>query len=124
MTFGTLLIFDLKDCKTSDLNKKDILQRFIDVLIEYVMDMKKIGDTQFQYFEDTPFNRANDLIGYSITQIISLSSITIHICEISKNVYIDIFTCCPITDKIKEDILELIMMTFKPSSIENKYILR
>lgn len=121
-SFGTLLIYDLKNCESPDLNNKEVLQKFIDVLVEYVMEMKKVGDTKFEYFDRTPFNVANDLVGYSITQIISLSSITIHICEISKNLYLDCFTCCKINDKIKEDILQLIKMTFKPTSLEIKFI--
>lgn len=121
--FGKLLIFDLKECCSVNLNDRAVLQYFIDNIIK-IMDMKKVGETVFEYFEETEFNIKNDLVGYSITQIISLSSITIHICEISKSVYIDIFTCCNINDEIKNKIEGLIDVVFNPSTINNKIILR
>ena len=57
------------------------------------MGMKKVGETIFEYFEDHDYNRERDIVGYSVVQIISLSNITIHINEISKTVYLDVFTC-------------------------------
>lgn len=119
--FGTLLIFDLKGLKCKNtLDNRPKLQRFIDILVEEIMGMKKIGSTQFEYFPSNEFNIENDLVGYSITQIISMSSISIHICDISSKAYIDIFTCCEITDKILKDIDELICFTFKPTEINFK----
>lgn len=122
--FGTLLIFDLKGCNSKDLNNRPKLQRFIDILVEEIMGMKKIGSTQFEYFPANDFNVQNNLVGYSITQIISMSSITIHICDISSDIYLDIFTCCCITDKIMKDIQDLVNFTFKPTKIEQKTIER
>jgi len=121
--FGKLLIYDLRDCCNVNLNDRVVLQYFINDIIK-IMNMKKVGDTIFEYFDETDFNIKNDLVGYSITQIISLSSITIHICEISKSVYIDIFTCCNINDEIKKNIEDLINNVFNPSIIDNKIILR
>jgi len=121
--FGKLLIYDLRECCSANLNDKVVLQYFINDIIK-IMNMKKVGDTIFEYFDETDFNIKNDLVGYSITQIISLSSITIHICEISKSVYIDIFTCCNINDEIKKNIEDLINNVFNPSIIDNKIILR
>lgn len=122
--FGFLLIFDLKNCKTNNLNNKNILQSFIDTVIIDIMKMKKIGDTIFEYFEPNEFNIKNNLVGYSISQIISMSSITMHIIEGDNNVYIDIFTCCNINDEIINNITNLITKNFKPEKINYQLINR
>ncbi len=125
MSFGSLIIFDLKNClNISNLNDRTILQYFINNLVIDIMKMKKIGETQFEYFEPNDFNIKNGLVGYSITQIISMSSITIHICEGKNNVYIDCFTCCKIDDDIMNKIKELIFFVFNPSSYTNNVIAR
>ena len=89
--FGTHLILDADDCQ-GKLNDRKHIQSFIDTLVKE-MGMKKVGETIFEYFEDNDYNRERDIVGYSVVQIISLSNITIHINEISKTVYLDIFTC-------------------------------
>lgn len=122
--FGSLIIFDLKNCKTNNLNNKNILQSFIDTVIIDIMKMKKIGDTIFEYFEPNEFNIKNNLVGYSISQIISMSSITMHIIEGDNNVYIDIFTCCNINDEIINNITNLITKNFKPEKINYQLINR
>lgn len=123
MPFGSVLIFDLKDCLTHYLNDKLILQHLIDNIIS-IMNMKAVGNTVFEYFEANEFNISNDLVGYSITQIISMSSITIHICEISKNVYIDIFTCCKLNEDIINKLQTYIELIFNPTSLKHQIINR
>lgn len=123
MSFGKLLIFDLKECNKFFLNDKIVLQHFINHIIE-MMKMKKIGNTIFEYFEPNDFNIANDLVGFSITQIISLSSITIHICEGSGNVYIDIFTCCEVNEELYNKVKDYILYVFNPISLNEKIIER
>lgn len=123
--FGCLLIFDLKECNCKNtLDNRPKLERFLEILVEQVMGMKRIGSAVYEYFPANEFNIENDLVGYSITQIISLSSITIHICDISSKIYLDIFTCCEINNKILKDIEELVNFTFKPNKIEKKIIER
>ena len=89
--FGTHLILDADECE-GKITSKEHIQEFINKLVED-MGMKKVGSTIFEYFEDNDYNRERDIVGYSVVQIISLSSITIHINEISKTIYADIFTC-------------------------------
>jgi len=122
-SFGTLLIFDCKDCSSIYFNDKNMLQYFIDTIIK-IMNMKAVGNTIYEYFPSNQFNIDNDLVGYSITQIISMSSITIHICELSKRVYIDIFTCASITNEIKNNLNNLIYKIFDPSKINHQVIIR
>ncbi len=123
MAFGSLLIFDLDNCN-GNINDKDLLQSFINELVIDIMQMKIIGETQFAYFEPNEFNIKNDLVGFSITTIISLSSITIHICDLSKKAYIDIFTCCSVNDEMVMKIKDLIIKVFNPMDINKKIIER
>jgi len=94
--FGVILMIDADQCEGNITNKEHI-QAFIDTLVEK-MGMTKKGDTIYQYFEDNEYNRERDIVGYSVVQIISLSNITLHINEISKTIYLDVFTCGSLDD--------------------------
>ena len=100
--FGAHLIIDADECE-GDIKDKEHIQKFIDTLVED-MGMKKKGATIFEYFEDNEYNRERDIVGYSVVQIISLSSIVIHINDISRTMYLDVFTCSEL-DETKVSIL-------------------
>lgn len=119
MTWGKHLIIDANDCQ-SDITNKEHIQNFINDLCQ-LSKMEKKGETIFEYFEDTPFNRQNDLIGYSIVQIISLSNITIHINFLSKTLYMDFFTC----GALKTDLIHSLFLNyFHPRTIKKLIIQR
>ena len=120
--FGTLLIFDCKNCR-GEINDKQTIQTLIDDMVE-TMEMKKVGETIFEWFDMNEFNIENDLVGYSVCQIISMSSITIHICSLSKRVYLDCFTCCQINEELINRLSNLITWSFTPETIEKKIINR
>lgn len=111
--FGVELIIDADNC-TGELVDKNHIQNFIDDLCE-LSKMKKKGETIFTYFEDNEFNRDNDIVGWTVFQCISLSNITIHINEISKTIYFQIFTCGKINETL---IYSLFMNYFKPETIK------
>lgn len=106
MVFGRHLIIDANDCQ-GDITNGEHIQNFINDLCE-LGKMEKKGETIFEYFEDTPFNRQNDLIGYSVCQIISLSNITIHINFLSKTIYFDFFTC----GALKTDLIHSLFLNY------------
>jgi S-adenosylmethionine/arginine decarboxylase-like enzyme len=120
--FGTLMIFDCFDVN-ENLNNRYSLDNFIDEVVKR-MDMKKVGKPTVEWFEDNEFNRNNDLIGYSYCQIISLSSITIHCCSLSRRMYIDIFTCCKVDEVMIELIQSIIKLMFRPRVINSTQINR
>lgn len=107
--FGRELLMDAYNCD-GYLNNKEYIQLFIDELV-LKTGMTKKGDTIFQYFEDIPFNRERDIVGYSVVQIISLSNITLHINEISKSVYFNFFTCGELEDEL---VVKIFRNYFKP----------
>lgn len=120
--FGTLMIFDCLDVN-QDLNNRYSLDGFIDEVVKR-MNMKKIGKPAVEWFEDNDYNRERDLIGYSYCQIISLSSITIHCCSLSRRMYIDIFTCCKVDEVMIETIQSIIKLMFRPRVINSTQINR
>lgn len=120
--FGTLMIFDCLDVN-QDLNNRYSLDGFIDEVVKR-MNMKKVGKPAVEWFEDNDFNRERDLIGYSYCQIISLSSITIHCCSLSRRMYIDIFTCCKVDEVMIETIQTIIKLMFRPRVINSTQINR
>ena len=113
MVFGKHLIIDANECEGEIRDRKHI-QNFIDDLCE-LSKMKKKGDTIFTYFEDNDYNRSRDIVGWTVIQVISLSNITIHINEISRTIYFQIFTC----GEIKEDLINILFQNyFKPKEIK------
>jgi S-adenosylmethionine/arginine decarboxylase-like enzyme len=117
--FGYILMLDAAGC-SGNITSKDHIQTFVNELVK-VMKMDKKGDTIFEYFEDTPFNRDNDIIGYSVVQIISLSNITIHINEISRTIYLDVFTC----GNLDEILIRLLFCDyFLPKTLKSKIVVR
>lgn len=114
MVFGKHIIIDAKNCNEENIKNIDLINDFINNLCQ-IGNMKKKGDLIVEYFEETPFNIDNDLVGYSIVQIISLSNITIHINFISKSIYFDFFTC----GELKTDIIISIFNNyFEPKTIK------
>jgi S-adenosylmethionine/arginine decarboxylase-like enzyme len=111
--FGTELLMDCKNCSGS-INDKNNIQSFIDELV-LKSDMKKKGDTLFEYFEDNEYNRERDIVGYSVVQIISLSNITLHINDISRSLYLNFFTCGNINESL---VVSLIKQYFCPDKFK------
>ena len=98
MVFGKHLIIDACECDEHNIKNIDVIDIFIEKLCN-VGNMTRKGDLIIETFPENDFNIKNDLVGFSIVQIISLSNITLHINFISRTVYFDFFTC----GEIKED---------------------
>ena len=54
MSFGTELIIDAAGCGEDEIKDKRNIQNFIDELVK-TMNMKKVGETIFEYFEDNEY---------------------------------------------------------------------
>ena len=114
MVFGKHLIIDASGCDEKKIKDLDHIKNFIDDLCA-IGNMEKKGDLIIETFPENDFNIKNDLVGFSIVQIISLSNITLHINFISRTVYFDFFTC----GEIKEDrIIDIFNNYFKPKTIK------
>lgn len=89
--FGSHFIIDANECE-EDITNLEHIKNFVNDLCE-ISNMTKKGDLIVEDFEENEFNIKNDLVGFSVVQIISLSNITLHINFISKTIYFDFFTC-------------------------------
>lgn len=118
--FGKELIFDCSGCDIFAITNKDVIKDFIKELC-IIGDMKPKGETLFVDFEDNEFNRKNDIVGYTVVQVISLSNITLHFNNISRTAYMNFFTCGSI-DEYK--IYNLFVDYFKPIKINERLITR
>jgi len=119
MVFGKHLILDCNNCQGNITTRYNI-QKFIDELC-VLSNMQKKGETIFEYFPENEFNIKNDIVGYSVCQIISLSSITMHINNISKTFYFDFFTCGQIDIDLVVDLFD---KYFKPKTIKKIMLIR
>jgi S-adenosylmethionine/arginine decarboxylase-like enzyme len=115
MVFGKHIIIDANECNENKIKDLDNIKYFIDVLCK-VGNMEKKGDLIIELFPENDFNIKNDLVGYSIVQIISLSNITLHINFISKTVYFDYFTCSK--DLKENEVINLFTNYFNPKTIK------
>lgn len=114
MTFGRHLIIDANLCDEDNIRNLDKIKHFIDDLCE-LGKMEKKGNLIVEEFPESKFNIENDLVGYSIVQIISLSNITIHINFISRTIYFDFFTC----GALKSDLIGVLFNNyFNPKTIK------
>lgn len=114
MVFGKHLIIDANLCCEENIKNLEKIKAFIDDLCE-VGKMEKKGDLVVEVFPETKFNIENDLVGYSICQIISLSNITLHINFISRTIYMDFFTC----GALKTDLIGVLFNNyFNPKTIK------
>ncbi len=116
---GEELIIDARDCQ-GILDNKEIIEKFINELC-LLCDMKKVGNMVAEYFPYNPYNIENDLCGYTIVQVISVSSITIHIAEISKTVYFNFHTCKYLPD---DKVVELFKSYFQPKALRRRLVNR
>ncbi len=114
MVFGTHLILDANKCDEIKIKDLENINNFINDLC-IIGNMQKKGNLIVEEFEDNEFNRENDLVGYSIVQIISLSNITLHINFISRTIYFDFFTC----GALKTDLIGALFTNyFNPRTIK------
>ncbi len=114
MVFGRHLIIDANLCCEENIKNLEKIKAFIDDLCE-IGKMEKKGDLVVEVFPENKFNIENDLVGYSICQIISLSNILLHINFISRSLYLDFFSC----GALKTDLIVVLFNNyFNPKTIK------
>lgn len=116
---GSELIVDAGECE-GILDNLHIYNCFVSDLCR-LAKMQMVGNLIHQYFPYTPYNIERDLCGFTIIQIVSLSSITLHIAEISKTIYFNFHTC---GDLEVEKVINLFKDYFKPTKINFRLIER
>jgi len=82
------LILDLFDCDFEILSSREKIEEWVDQVCQLIK-MKKYGRLILERFgSQTPWGE-----GWSFIQFIETSSITGHCCEVTRAVYLNIFSC-------------------------------
>lgn len=85
--WGKELIVDAKKARPSLVSDPEELKRFAAGLVK-VAEMEPHGDPILEHFAE-----GTDLAGWTIVQLIVTSSLVIHACDQSKDIYLNLFTC-------------------------------
>jgi len=84
--WGTLAAIDLHDCERRRLADADSIRAFVPNVIEAI-GIRADGPLRLERFG------SGSLEGWSATQLVETSSITIHADELSRRCFIDVFSC-------------------------------
>lgn len=86
--WGRHLVVDLYGCDMGHIRDGDFIREFVAVLVKAI-DMEAYGPLLLERFAlDNP-----DAAGYSGVQLITTSSITLHLAEGDNTGYLDVFSC-------------------------------
>jgi S-adenosylmethionine/arginine decarboxylase-like enzyme len=118
MVWGFHLLIDLKGLNVDEdlLNNEYYLNLFLTEIVE-VADMKLWGAPTFKRLTECEPH----LSGTTIIAPIHTSSIVIHICDKTKEAYIDIFSCKNFT---RENIINIVDKYLRPSVRTFKFLHR
>lgn len=116
--WGQHIIIDCGSCDPQSIRSIDTIEAFITELCEKT-DMKKWGHLHALCLPDDEYNRAHDIVGYSVCQFIQTSSIVGHFCETSNSMYLDFFSCKHFKD---QDVVDLVVKYFNPQIFRHKTI--
>ena len=113
--WGYHLCADCKSCN-DNVKSKDAIAAFVKALVKAI-DMKAYGEPFIERFaEEVP-----ELGGISAVQLIETSNICLHACDLSSDLYLDIFSCKPYSTEVA---LEVVKEYFNPISIRQTYLTR
>ena len=85
--WGILSSLDIRDCKLELITDKAYVERYAKELCDLI-GMKRFGEPTVVHFGED-----EHVEGFSLTQLIETSLVSGHFANVSKSVYIDIFSC-------------------------------
>ena len=85
--WGLTVSIDLKNCNLDKMVDAEYIKQFVKDLCELI-DMKRFGDTTV-----VNFGTNERVSGFSMTQLIETSLISAHFANVSKAIYLDVFSC-------------------------------
>lgn len=120
MTWGLECLVDAQDCDKKLIKDLDNIQAFIDEIC-LVTKMNKWGPLHSMYLEGNEYFDEKDVTGWSVCQFITTSSIVMHLCDGSGNLYLDFFSCKEFNE---QDVSDLLVKYFKPKAMTRRMIER
>ena len=107
--WGVSSSIDLYDCDLALMQNADAIREFVVLLCDRI-NMRRYGETQVVFFGDDP-----RVQGFSMTQLIETSLISAHFADISRAIYLDVFSCAPYDS---DDTAKFACEYFKASSYQ------
>lgn len=96
--FGFESIFDIYECDYEILTSESELKKFV-LSLAATIEMKTYGDPIMKRFG----HGREDTLGYTVIQLIETSSITLHVSEAGRSVFLNVFSCIDFSHaKVKE----------------------
>jgi len=86
--WGISSSIDLYACDLALMQNADAIRKFVKILCDDKIKMKRYGDTQVVFFGDEP-----RVQGFSMTQLIETSLVSAHFADASCAIYLDVFSC-------------------------------
>ncbi len=87
--WGVSSCINLYDCDLALMQDADAIRKFVVLLCDRIK-MRRYGETQVVFFGDEP-----RVQGFSMTQLIETSLISAHFADVSRAIYLDVFSCAP-----------------------------
>ncbi len=85
--WGLHTTIDLKDCNPELIRSAEAIEEFIIKLCDLI-EMKRFGDPTIVHFGE-----AEQIAGFSMTQLIETSLVSGHFANATNAIYIDVFSC-------------------------------
>ena len=115
MSWGYHLILDCKSCN-DNVKDANAIREFVKQLVVDI-DMKAYGEPVIVHFANHDPQKG----GYSLVQLIETSSITGHFVDLTKDSYLDIFSCKEIPT---HEALTAVKKWFEPKNIKLYFLTR
>jgi S-adenosylmethionine/arginine decarboxylase-like enzyme len=120
MAWGVECLIDAQNCDKESIRDLSNIQAFIDELC-LVTKMNKWGPLHSMYLGSSEYNNSKDITGWSVCQFITTSSIVMHFCDNSGNLYLDFFSCKTFNE---HDVTDLVIKYFKAKAMSRRMITR
>ena len=88
--WGMSSAIDMYECDLALMQNADAIRKFVKILCDDRIKMRRYGETQVVFFGDEP-----RVQGFSMTQLIETSLISAHFADASRAIYLDVFSCAP-----------------------------
>ena len=85
--WGVSSCINLYDCELALMQNADVIRKFVILLCDRIK-MRRYGETRVVFFGDEP-----RVQGFSMTQLIETSLISAHFADVSRAIYLDVFSC-------------------------------
>jgi S-adenosylmethionine/arginine decarboxylase-like enzyme len=109
-------MLDCGGCDFKSMTNKQHLQNFVKELV-IAIDMTAVGDP---WIEQTAIG-IPDKEGFSLYQLIVTSNISAHFVDVSRQIYLDVFSCKEFEQEIVKQVVE---KYFSPTRIKTNFLHR